>query len=288
MPRARTPQLSACRRLRAETLALPFASLARIRPPHPRITPFSRVGNLAPLETDIMDLAARAAMLQREVEAVARMDDYAPAEMKLSMLRNSGVPGVGWMNPTSSPSDPLLGAQRRNSPRQERRMAASPITPRSRHPAMLQRNSSRSVNLNDSSNSTPKDPTSPPFGEGDSASNASTASMTPLESPLDPVDAQGTKSSMGSSTNWNMDAAGIDLSKCISLLDDNDLAGLAAAEASYAMEKRAQKLARLVQEAASLPAKSDSNLEDSSKPPLAPLPLITSDSAFLGVELSLD
>lgn len=274
-----------------------------------------------------LDYATRAAMLQREVEAVARMDSYTPPDVLDLMRGSNAVRGMPWisnmlskdgdlsslLSGSSSGSSPSAsassngtssngvgggsggggGALRRDVPaeRAEQRSLLAPLVPRSnrpRHPAMLERRGSR-VNLNDSTGSTPKDPNSPPDSEADSPA----AAFPPLPPATGPMGSH--RPAATSSQHEDMGGA-IDLSKCISLLDDDDLAGLAAAEAAFAVEDRARQLAREVKEAASKP------LEVEPPPPSEPVPAppqpspraalpplpAADDSPFLGVELSLD
>jgi len=134
----------------------------------------------------LSDYAARAAMLQREVEALARMSDQgggptdhdALTSISLIPRSSSGQAGGGlpWLSgmlpgPSSAPSAP----QRRDLSREraERRALSAPIPPRNRSRAgaaagVSERSRAARVSLNDSTGSTPSNPTPPktPGSEG--------------------------------------------------------------------------------------------------------------------------
>lgn len=314
-----------------------------------------------------LDFATRAEMLRREVEELARMGAYSPHEEGPSLgsvlnLSRGAIAGVGapWLSgmmpePSGEASAPLRRDLARE--RNERRALSAPIAPRNSHPvsrgAASQAGKSR-VSLNDSTGSTPSVSTPPktPVADVEHAQAGADRGL-----PVADVrwtddewsDRIGRKKTAaeraeraaapggGSDGGWS-DApiySPLNLSKCVSLLDEADLAGLVADEVELAKQERARQLMREVQEAASksfaeeeeqaeLPrpdaasqpfadfaaergaapsphadgrmrglgeCKGEQGAPQPSHPsPLAPSPasMVSSESPFCGVELSLD
>lgn len=256
----------------------------------------------------MLDLATRAAMLQREVEAVARMDHLPSNETSLgavlNMMRGAHCSSIPWSR-NAVPKSPMQ-AQRRDISRDraEQRVRRSPIAPRnsfSRNQLGLERNRSAMSLAESSVVSSPRSPNIP----GSSGESPSTVVFPFMSSILDPEgdpDDLALYEKDSSKHGSGLDLCnGLDLANCVSLLDDEDLAGLAEAEAALAMEDRARRLILEVEEAANKSLRAETNrtehsgyMPPTSQPqhsPLAPLPLTADsscESAFLGVELSFD
>lgn len=256
-------------------------------------------------------------------------NDGAALGSTLSLIRGGnergGLPWLSSMMPGSSGEQGAMssGPQRRDLAREraEHRALMGPVPPRNargRGSVISQKPPSKSrVNLNDSSSgSTPKDPNSPEraLSEAEAPTALPHDRQLPLASARwsndewsdrlqkkktamqrvadsDLGEGQGVLTDFGSPLN---------LSKCVSLLDEHDLAGLAAAEAEYAKAERARQLMQEVQEAAMRPPSPSEAAEPEParaeaaelQPSLpSPVPLSepeTSPSPFFGVELSLD
>ena len=131
----------------------------------------------------LSDYAARAAILQREVEALARMTDQgsphdAGALTSVPLIPRSAGGGLPWLSSVlPGPSSASSAPQRRDLSREraERRALSAPIPPRNAPRArggaaagMAERSRAARVSLNDSTGSTPSDPTPPktPGSEG--------------------------------------------------------------------------------------------------------------------------
>jgi len=283
-----------------------------------------------------LDFATRAAMLAAEVEAVARMDhlsqtDGASLNSMLSLTRTAsdggGLPWLSGMLPGSSnaPNVPIRRDISRE--RAERRALSAPIPPRNAPrsgraaPSQPERSKSRGVSLNESSSSSPQDPTPPktPGSENGAPEPPLAAQHEPPPPPLanqvrwsddewsDRLERKKTAaeriamSDARGGSGWGGVDDGhspLNLSKCVSLLDEDDLAGLAAAEQAFLHEERAKRLVMQVQEAASKalpgidpePARPPPEPEPRHPSPLPPAPDSSraSPSPFFGVELSLD
>jgi len=240
-----------------------------------------------------LDFAARAAMLQREVEAVARLDHQSSSQDIAVDLRLGAdvTGGLLWQAEKRSPSSKEIGSpQRRDVSREraEHRASLSPISSphrRSHQPPSVAELTRLGTKLGDMPGATKEPPFPYRITQGNAGQPRKIAQLPASISKHTFPSLEEKRFSHPGQHETHL--AGIDLSQCVSLLDEADLAGLAAAEAALALEDRDRVCGPQGPPIAAL-ARQVHQIDPPQQTPLSPLPLASTNSAFLGVELSLD